>query len=69
MAPAQTRKDGQRWVDIVQAGAGKVRFGEDRVAAFVRKVGARSTLLTTTSSLPAGPYALNAGETYELTKE
>jgi len=32
-------------------------------------VGARSTLLTTTSSLPAGPYALNAGETYELTKE
>jgi hypothetical protein len=67
LAPLESVKDGKRRIEILGGASGPVRFGEQRVAAYVRQVGPDSVLLTTTAVLPAGPYAFNAEAGYELT--
>jgi hypothetical protein len=66
LAPIETLKDGRRGIEIAGGSAAAIWFGEQRVAAYVRQVGAGAVLLTTTSALPAGSYAFNADVGYEL---
>jgi len=67
LAPVEAMKDGRRRIEILGGPAGAIRFGEQRAAAYVRRAGPGSVLLTTTSALAPGPYAFNADVAYELT--
>jgi hypothetical protein len=69
LAPGETTKDGKRRVMIRGGSPDTVRFGETRMAAYVRQVGPGDVLLTTTSSLEPGPYVFRADTGYELTCE
>jgi hypothetical protein len=66
LAPVETLKDGRRGIAIIGGSPAAIQFGEQRVAAYVRQAGPGAVLLTTTSALPAGSYALNADVGYEL---
>ncbi|HMD60036.1 MAG TPA: hypothetical protein VKG78_01310, partial [Opitutaceae bacterium] len=66
VAAEQVLKDGRRGVEIPGASPGSIQFGEQRVAAYVRRAGPGATLLTATSALPPGPYALSADVAYEF---
>jgi hypothetical protein len=66
LAPVETLKDGRRGIALPGASSAPVQFGEQRAAAYVRPAGPGAVLLTTTSALTAGSYALNAGGGYEL---
>ena len=69
LAPAETLLDGRRRVEILGNSPAKIRFGEQRLAAYIRQVAPDSVLLTTTSALAPGPYVFNADVGYELTQE
>jgi hypothetical protein len=69
LAEGELMKDGRRRVFILGSAPGAVRFGETRIAAYVRQVASGSVVLTTTSVLEPGPYVLNADTGYELTCE
>jgi hypothetical protein len=69
LAAAETVKDGLRRVEIADSSPTKIRFGEQRLAAYVRRVGPGFILLTTTSAPAAGIYAVNADGGYEFTQE
>ena len=62
-------KDGRRRVFILGGAPDAIRFGETRVAAYVRQVSEGKILLTTTSPVEPGPYVFNADTGYELTCE
>jgi len=66
LAPVETLKDGRRGVEVAGAPPAGIEFGEQRAAAYVRPAGPGAVLLTPTSSLPAGGYALSAGAGYEF---
>jgi hypothetical protein len=68
MAPAERLPDGRRRVEIRGGLSARIRFGEQRLAAYVRQVAPGATMLTTTSAISAGPYVFNAGAGYELTQ-
>lgn len=67
LAPLDTLKDGRRRIEMVGGSRETARFGEQRCAAFVRRVGAGAVLLTSTAALAPGTYAFNADVGYELT--
>ena len=69
LAPGETMKDGRRRVLIMGSSPDTIRFGETRVAAYVRQFGPGDVLLTTTAALEPGPYVFNADTGYELTCE
>jgi hypothetical protein len=69
LARAEVQKDGSRRVLKAGGPPESLRFGETRVAAYVRQVSPGCFMLTTTSSLEPGPYAFNADTGYELTRE
>ncbi len=69
LAAAQTLTDGRRRIKLKGSIPAAIRFGDQRVAAYVRQVAPRSFLLTTTSAVPLGSYVLNAGAGYELIRE
>ena len=66
VAPVETLKDGRRGIEIAGDSPDQMQFGEQRVAAYVRKAGPGAVLLTATSALPAGTYAFNADAGYEF---
>jgi hypothetical protein len=66
LAPTTIGKEGRRRLQVVTGAAQSVHFGEQRVAAYVRRMGANSYLLTPTAVLPPGTYAVNADHGYEL---
>jgi len=67
LAPAETKKDGNRRVMIMNSSTDVIRFGETRVAAYVREFAPGVVMLTTTSALEPGPYVFRADTGYELT--
>ena len=69
LAAAETLQDGRRRVEIMGNSPTKIRFGEQRLAAYVRQVAPTAILLTTTSALAPGPYVFNADVGYELMQE
>jgi hypothetical protein len=69
LALGELQKDGSRRVLKAGGPADVLRFGETRVAAYVRQVSPGCVMLTSTSGLEAGPYAFNADTGYELTRE
>jgi hypothetical protein len=69
LAPAETTKDGQRRLVIKNGAAAEIRFGDHRMAAYIRSAGPGYLLFTTTCALAPGPYAFNADGGYELTQE
>ena len=69
LAKAEVQKDGSRRALKAGGPPNTLRFGETRVAAYVRQVSPGCFMLTTTSSLEPGPYAFNADSGYELTRE
>jgi hypothetical protein len=69
LAPAETTKDGQRRVVIRNGPADEIRFGDHRMAAYIRSAAPGYLLFTTTSALAPGPYVFNADGGYELTQE
>jgi hypothetical protein len=62
-------KDGIRRVEVGGGSTTKIRFGDQRVAAYVRRVGPGVVLLTTTSAPTPGAYAVNADGGYEFTQQ
>ena len=69
MAPVERLPNGRRRVEIQRGSSAGIRFIGQRLAAYVRQVAAGATMLTTTSAIPAGPYAFNADTGYELTQK
>jgi hypothetical protein len=69
LAPTEVLKEGDRSVEIVLGPGAKVAIGDQREAAYVRRVDPSHVLLTTTAPLAPGPYALNAGGTYEVRQD
>ena len=69
LAPAETLKDGRRRVVILCDSPTRIRFGEQRLAAYVREVASGSILLTTTVAPAPGAYVFNADAGYELVQE
>jgi hypothetical protein len=69
LAAEETKKDGTRTVEVLDGSPDAIRFGEQRMAAYVRQVAPGYTVLTTTSTLAPGPYAFNADRGYELNQE
>jgi hypothetical protein len=69
LAPAETGKDGQRRVELPGKPEAGIRFGEQRLAAYVRSPAPGYILYTTTGVLAPGPYAFKADTGYELTQE
>ena len=69
LASAETLKDGRRRVTIIGGSSTKIRFGEQRLAAYVREVASGSILLTTTVAPAPGSYVFNADAGYELVQE
>jgi hypothetical protein len=69
LARGESTKDGKRRVEVMGGPAVRPRFGDNRLAAYVRQVAPGFILLTTTSALEPGPYVLNADRGYELTQE
>jgi hypothetical protein len=69
LAPAETTREGQRRVELPGKSESDMRFGEQRLAAYVRRPAPGYILLTTTGVLAPGPYAFNADAGYELTQE
>jgi hypothetical protein len=66
LAPLATVKDGRRRIQVLKLPPAAVQFGEQRVAAYARRAGHETILLTATSPIAPGPYAFNAGVSYEL---
>jgi len=66
LALADVLKDGRRGIEVAGGPPAAISFGEQRAAAYVRPVGRGAVLLTTTSALAPGSYALNADVGYEL---
>ncbi len=62
----EIKKDGTRSVEISDSNPEKMRFAALRAPAYVRQVAPGLVLLTTTSTLAPGPYAVNADHGYEL---
>jgi hypothetical protein len=52
---------------IMNSSTDVIRFGETRVAAYVREFAPGVVMLTTTSALEPGPYVFRADTGYELT--
>jgi hypothetical protein len=69
LAPAETLPDGRRRVELMGDAPTMIRFGEQRLAAYVRQIAPNAMLFTTTSPLPPGPYVFKADAGYELTQE
>ena len=69
LAPTEVQSDGQRWLEITERQDKGIRFGERRMAAFVRRPAPGYILLTTTGTLAPGSYAFRADQGYELTQE
>jgi hypothetical protein len=69
LAPCETTKEGRRRVMIMNGSPDVIRFGETRVAAYVREFAPGVVMLTTTSPLDPGPYVFSADTGYELTCE
>lgn len=69
LAATETVKDGIRRVEVGGGSTTKIRFGDQRVAAYVRRVGPGVVLLTTTSAPTPGAYAVNADGGYEFTQQ
>ena len=69
LARARTMDDGRRRVKLTGGAPTTNRLGEQRLAAYVRRVAANAVLLTTTSAAAPGAYVFNAGVGYELTQE
>jgi hypothetical protein len=69
LAAAETMPDGRRRVELLGDSPTRIRFGEQRLAAFIRQIAPGSILLTTTSPLAPGPYVFKADVGYELTQE
>lgn len=69
LARAQTLADGRRRVKIMGGSPTTIRVGEQRLAAYVRRVAPNAILLTTTSATARGAYIFNAGAGYELIQE
>ncbi len=66
VAAVDRLKDGRRRIEVEGGAKAQVRFGEQRAAAYVRPVGTGAVLLTVTSPLPPGSYALNSDAGYEF---
>jgi hypothetical protein len=66
LAALSVDKEGHRRVQVLAAPPNPTQFGEQRIAAYVRHVGADAILLTATAALPAGAYALNGDVAYEI---
>ena len=69
LAPAETTKEGQRRLQIDNGPLTEIRFGERKLAAYVRRAAPGCLLLTSTGPLAPGPYAFNADTGYELTQQ
>lgn len=69
LAPATVLKDGRRRIKIAGNSSAGIRFGDQRVAAYVRSVAPNAVLLTTTSATQPGNYIVNAGVGYELRRK
>ncbi len=69
LAPTELQKDGQRRIEVAGKPDSEIQFGEQSVAAFVRRPAPGYYLLTTTGALAPGTYAFNADGGYELTQE
>jgi hypothetical protein len=69
LAPCEVQKDGQRRVELPGNSTTEIRFGDQRLASFVRRPSTGYILFTTTGVLAPGPYAFNADGGYELTQE
>jgi hypothetical protein len=69
LAPMDLTKDGQRRLVIKDGPTTDIRFGERRLAAYIRRVAPGYLLFTTTSAPAPGPYAFNANGGYELTQD
>ena len=69
LAPAVTTKEGQRRTEIRNGPTSEIRFGERRMAGYVRRASPGYLLFTSTSPLSAGPYAFIADTGYELTQQ
>lgn len=66
LAPLSVDKEGHSRVQVLSAPPNPTQFGEQRVATYVRHVRPDAVLLTATSLLPSGTYALNADLPYEV---
>lgn len=66
VAAVEKVKDGRRRIEVEGRPNAGVRFGEQRVAAYVRPAGGGAVLFTPTAPLPPGSYALNALAGYEF---
>jgi len=69
LIPAETTKEGQRRVELEKGSTDRIRFGERRLAAYVRQVAPGAILLTTTTAPAPGAYVLNADVGYEMTQQ
>lgn len=69
LAATETVKDGIRRVEVGGDSTTRIRFGDQRLAAYVRRVGTGFVLLTTTSAPAPGVYAVNADGGYEFTQD
>ena len=69
LAPSKILKDGQRRIKINGNSPTTIRFGDQRVAAYVRPIVPNAVVLTTTSATPPGTYIVNAGAGYELLRK
>ena len=66
LAPLSVDKEGHHRIQVLAAPPTAPQFGEQRVASYMRHSGADAILLTATSLLPSGYYAVNADVTYEV---
>jgi hypothetical protein len=69
LAATETVKDGIRRVEVGGGSTTKIHFGDQRVAAYVRRIGPGVVLLTTTSAPSPGAYAVNADGGYEFIQD
>jgi hypothetical protein len=66
LAAEALSKEGRRQVQVTAGPSGWAQFGEQRVAAYVRRAGPDSVVLTATSVLSPGLYAFRADVGYEV---
>jgi hypothetical protein len=69
LAPTELQKDGQRRIELTGKSETQIRFGEQGLAAYVRRPAPGYLLFTTTGALAPGDYAFNADGGYELAQE
>jgi hypothetical protein len=66
IAPTTTGKDGKRSADLIRISPDVQGFGNQRIAAYVFESDKGTVLLTATGPVPAGTYAVDADEPFEL---